>query len=101
MLKNNKGGVYAVIVGLSMIAIGMIGFIILNSVFLGTTGNNTTGLFGIAENNLNISPTDPTYQTINSTWRYVPLGLIFAGLIYMVVASQWREPQEYGPYYRR
>jgi TRAP-type C4-dicarboxylate transport system permease small subunit len=95
MIRNRKAGVVAVVTGLAIIAIGMISYIVIHSVFLGTTGNNTTGLFGIAENNLNISASDPTYQVVKNTWTYVPLGLIFAGLLFIIINSQRREFDEF------
>jgi len=94
MIRNNKGGLYGVIVGLAIVAIGIIGYIVLHTVFLGT-GGESTGLFGMAEENLNISTNESAYQTVRNTWTYLPLGLLFAGVLYIIVSSQRREYEEY------
>ena len=95
-MKNRRGGIYAFTTGIGLIAFGIVLYIVLSAVFLGSGGG--TGLFDMAEdvNQLNIS-NESTYQTVKNTWAFVPIALILAGFITIVLGTQQTQPQ---PYYQ-
>jgi len=88
MLGNNKGGFYAVIMGIMMIAGGILCYIIVTAVFYGAAGG--TGLVDVAETDLGLSG-DTTFETMKDTWRFVPIALIIGGLLTIVVNAQKRK----------
>jgi uncharacterized membrane protein len=91
-MRNNKGSFIAVARGFSIIFLGIILFLILNTVLEGP--NDKGGLFDVWEDDLGIMDTagNATYQTIKVVWSVVPLCLIIAGILYIIIHTQREEP---------
>ena len=90
-LRNNKGGLYALMLGLMMVAGGMLMFILVNVIFEGATESDT-GLFAIAENDFGLAA-DTTYLTIKNTWQLLPLAFVAGGIITIIINSLFRDYQ--------
>jgi len=90
-MRNSKGDFLVTLEGLSIIFIGVLAFITMGAVFYGV--GDSQGLFSIAENTMNVT-NHTAYQTVKTTWHWVPLGILAAGFITMLVWSQRRQPYQ-------
>jgi hypothetical protein len=89
-LKNNKGGFYGVIIGLSIMVMAIIFYIIYDVIVRG--GSTGQGMFYMAENSFNITETNSdAYSILKNTWYWAPVMLMVLGIIYAFVSTQREE----------
>ena len=93
MLKNNKGALMAVVIGIAIIAAGAIGYITTHAVLYGPDGDG--GIFEIANSSLNVTSNSPGWTTVQNLWFMVPVAIMIAGLLYVILSTQRLEPDRY------
>lgn len=98
LLRNNKGGMQDVFVGLIIMFIGVLGYIVSHAILEGTTA--TSGMFYIATSQLGINNTSLVYTTTKNGWSMVSVGIVVAGILYMIIAQLREEYREYPLAYR-
>jgi len=92
-LNNRKGGVYATVMGIVIIMIGIFVYIICNLVLEGS--DTTDGIIDIAVNQSWVNSTNSTHLLIRNGWMFVPICIMISGFLYMIVNSQRPEPNVY------
>ncbi len=89
-LRNNRGSLYAIVLGLSMIIGGILIFLMLNVIFEGTHGD---GIFHVAETDMGINnSTGSTLWQMKMTWKLTPWAFIIAGFLTIIFDLQRVEP---------
>ncbi len=86
---NKKGDFIITIQGLTIIFVGVLAFVMMGAVFYGV--GDGTGMFDVAEDTLEVT-NHTAYQTVKTTWHWVPLGILISGLLYIIVWSQREQP---------
>ena len=91
--KNNKGGIYAVIVAVVIMFMSGLIYIILGSIMNGSAGS--PGLEATALNQSWINASTPTYLAVHYGWQFFPIALAISAFIYLIIQSQRPEPNQY------
>jgi len=92
LLTNRRGHFYYMILGITMAAVGLLSYILLHAMFVGTTSGE--GLFGFAETQLNVTSYS-AYQTVKTTWHLIPIAIMISGILLAIFGSERVEPETY------